>query len=128
MQNRKRAAKLLASEARTANTASARQEDNYNSSVRLYLDVTAVPGAGGLQVVIRGYDQASGNAVELSAGGRPITQTGTYVYEMRRGPVPEEQAGVIEVTDRMLPASWDVLVKHGETSSYTYSLSAETAE
>lgn len=116
---------LLASAARTADATSAQQNDRQTSSVRLYLNVTVAPGAGGLQVIIRAYDPVSGSAIEISEGGVPVTQTGVYVYEMQPWPGGDTLGNVREVVNRSLPFSWDVLVKHGDSSSFTYSLSAE---
>ena len=115
---------LLASAARVASTASARQIDREATAVRLYLNVTAASGTGGLAVVIRGYDKISQNPVELSPGGDPVTQTGTYAYEMSLAPDPGFGA-LRDATSRNLPYYWDALVKHTDGTSYTYSLGAE---
>ena len=117
---------LLGSGARVADTASVQQVDRNYRAVRLYLNVSVVPGAGGLQVVIRAIDQISGTAVEISDGGLPVQSTGLYLYEMQpTGRAPEPSGNVREVVNRGLPFAWDVLVKHGDASSYTYSLAAE---
>ena len=115
---------LLASAARTVATACPKQDDRIGKIVRLYLDVTAASGTGGLQPQIRGYDKISGNAVALTAGGTAITATGTYCYEM--GLAEGTSSGnVKECVLRPLPEVWDVNVVVGDASSYTYSLSAE---
>jgi hypothetical protein len=115
---------LLASAARTASTATIKFTDRDARIVRLYLNVTVATGTGGLQPQIRGYDAISGNAVALTTGGSAIVGTGTYVYEM--GLAEGTAAGnVKECVLRPLPTIWDVNVVAGDSSSYTYSLSAE---
>jgi len=117
---------LLASGARLADTASPAQADRRSMRVRLYLSVTAASGSGGLRPVIRGYDPASAKTFEMSTGGvAAATQTGLYVYEMRPGPLPEPFGCILERMNDWLPGRWDVLVKHGDGSSYTYSLGCE---
>jgi hypothetical protein len=115
---------LLSSGARTATTASGQQTDYLLLAVRLYLNVTAASGAGGLQPILRGYDKVSGNAVALSTGGTAITATGLYVYEFGLN-VAAAAGNVKEAVSRFLPVQWDVDVVHGDGSSYTYSLSAD---
>ncbi len=117
---------LLISAARTASTASAKAFDASQQYIRLYLNVTAASGTGGLQPQIRGYDKISGAAVAITTGGAAIIATGLYVYELvSSGNVA---AGAVkESLSRFLPVAWDVQVVHGDASSYTYSLSAEVA-
>lgn len=115
---------LLPSAARTADTTSRTQQDTQASALRLYLNVSVAPGTGGLLLVIRGYDKVSGNSVELSGGGLPITQTGCYAFEMGQQPDPAT-GNIWEAISRSIPYQWDVVVKHMDASSYTYSLSAE---
>jgi hypothetical protein len=123
MQNRVQRT-LLASAARTAAIAAPKQTDYCAHGVRVYLDVTAASGTGGLKVIIRGYDRFSGNAVELSTGGTAITATGTYAYELY--PNAAAAAGkVADAVSRELPVQWDAEVTAGDSSTYTYSLSCE---
>jgi len=77
---------LLASASRTASTACAKQTDVDAAALRLYLDVSAISGSGGLWAVFRGYDRVSGHTVELSTGGDAISQIGTYCYELCQFP------------------------------------------
>lgn len=115
---------LLTSAARTVQTSSLMQTDMAATSLRLFLNVTAVSGSGGLYVVIRAYDKVSGNSVELTSGGDPINQTGCYAYEM--GMCPDAPFGNLrDAASRSVPYQWDALVKTLDASSYTYSLSAE---
>lgn len=115
---------LLASAARTVATACPQQTDDVLQYVRLYLNITVASGLGGLQPIIRGYDRVSGASVALSTGGTAIVATGLYVYEFM--PTAQAKAGNVEETlSRMIPCVWDVNVAVGDSSSYTYSLSAE---
>jgi hypothetical protein len=115
---------LLTSAARTANTNAAQQTDTAASALRLYLNVTAASGTGGLYVVLRGYDKVSQNTVELTQGGDPVNQTGCYAYEISLAPDPPA-GNLKDAVSRSIPYQWDALVKHLDGSSYTYSLSAE---
>jgi hypothetical protein len=119
---------LLASTARTTDAASVVQTSEENVCVRIFLNVTTASGSGGLVPVIRGYDPASGLPFEMTAGGPgAITQTGLYVYEMRPEQLPETFGRVVERTNDWLPHKWDVLVKHCDATSYTYSVGSEEA-
>jgi hypothetical protein len=115
---------LLTSAARTATTASAAQGDRYAKGVRLYLNVTVASGTGGLQPQIDGYDRVSGTYVALSTGGTAIVATGLYVYEFYPT-APAAAGNVKEAQSKQLPGQWQANVIHGDTSSYTYSLSAD---
>jgi hypothetical protein len=117
---------LLEPLARTATNSTPKQTDYTAGAVRLYLTVTAASGTGGLQPQIRGYDRF-GNAVALTTGGTAITATGTFVYEMGIS-VAAAAGSVKEAVSRMLPLNWDVNVVAGDSSSYTYSLTAETLQ
>jgi hypothetical protein len=115
---------LLASAARTSTTACAKQADKVEQYARVYLDVTAASGTGGLTPQFRGYDRVSGNAVLLSTGGTAITATGTYCYEMMQN-AATAAGNVKETVGRLLPCQWDFQITHGDSSSYTYSVSVE---
>lgn len=124
---------LLPSLARTATTSTLIFLDADAAALRLYLTITAVAGGAGIAPVIRGYDKvtfaASGGAsgvgcCELSTGGDPVSQLGTYCYEMCFAPDPPF-GNIREAVSRPVPFQWDVIVKHSDASSYTYSLSAE---
>jgi hypothetical protein len=116
---------LLPSAARTVATACPKQNDSSAQFVRLYLNITAASGTGGLKAIIRGYDKVSGLPVNITAGGAAaIIATGLYVYELvSSGNVAVSP--VLESIARFLPVVWDVNVTVGDASSYTYSLSAD---
>jgi hypothetical protein len=115
---------LLASLPRTATVACLKQTDAVEQYCRVYVNVTAASGTGGLTCQFRGYDRVSGAAVALSTGGAALTATGLYVFEM----MPNSQAAagnVKETVGRMLPYQWDFQITAGDGSSYTYSVSSE---
>ena len=118
---------LLASAARTVQTACPQQADAVQQFVRVYLNITAASGTGGLKAIIRGYDRVSGLPVNITVGGAAaVIATGLYVYELvSSGNVAVSP--VLESVGRFLPVQWDVLVTVGDASSYTYSLSCELA-
>jgi len=98
--------------------------------VRLYLNVTAGSGTGGLTLQLRGYDKASLDAASptayvIFADSAAITATGQYVFEI--GPAlaasDSHRRGALS---SYLPVVYDVNIVHGDGSSYTYSLSSET--
>ena len=77
----------LASAARTANTTSSTLT-NYNCrGVKLWLNVTAASGTGGLTLYLQGKDPISGNwTYDSGAGGQPtVTTTGVWGYEFGPG-------------------------------------------
>ena len=116
---------LLESAVRTATVACAQQTDMTLRTARVYLNVSAASGTGGLNVYFRGYDWASGNPAALSGGAASaITATGVYVFEMMHGDAAAVGA-VQDTVGRFLPVDWDVQVTHADGSNYTYSLSAE---
>lgn len=115
---------LLESAARTATTATAQQKDPAMHSVRLYLDVTAASGTGGLTVQIRGYDRVSGAAAAIAKDTAAITAAGLYVFELAPSIAAADTQRRVALA-AYLPVEWDVNVVHGDGSSYTYSLSGE---
>lgn len=118
---------LLPSASRAVNTASSPLETKHAIAVRLYLTVTAIAGGTGLTAVLRGYD-SFGNAVELTAGGTPVTANGTYCYEISGSNTPAAAAGgTVDAISRHIPMTWDVLMKAGGTTA-TYALSAEVMD
>lgn len=115
---------LLPSGTRSADTQTALQRNAGYRGVRLYLRISAASGTGGLKVIVRGHDPASGLKAELNSGGTAKTAAGLYVYELY--PDAASAAGdVADAVSRQLPAEWDALVKHGDSSNYTYSLGCE---
>lgn len=101
-------------------------QDRHANTARLYLSVTSASGTGGLTLQLRGYDKESGSAAVIFADASGITATGLYVFEI--GPaVAASDSHRRAVLNAFLPVVWDVNVVHGDSSNYTYSLSAETS-
>lgn len=120
---------LLPVGVRVASTPSLKQQDGFAKFIRLYLNVTAASGSGGLKPVFRGYDRVSGSPVELTPGSASITTAGVYVWEISSSSVPSAAFGSVkEVTCRSIPFQWDVLVKHLDGSTYNYSVSADVTK
>lgn len=121
---------LLPMLARTAAAACQKFADPEQQAIRVYLNVTAASGTGGLTVQVRGYDPISmrlGNtpvAANLNTGGAAITATGLYLFDLGLS-VGAVSAGIHDSAARFLPYNWDVNVAVGDASSYTYSLSCE---
>lgn len=116
---------LLPDAERSETTATALQTDIWAAALRFYLNVTYAPASGGLQVVLRGYDKASGNSVELSTGGVPVQDSGTYCYEATSSPSDPASGAIRESVARAIPYQWDALVKHADNAPCRYSLSVE---
>lgn len=117
---------LLPSAVRSATTACPQMQDRHSNTARLYLNVTAASGTGGLTLQLRGYDKESGSSAVIFADPNAITATGLYVFEL--GPaVGAADAHRRAVLNAFLPVVWDVNIAAGDSSTYTYSLSAETS-
>jgi hypothetical protein len=115
---------FLASATRTATTIAGPFTEQFHRVLRLYLNVTAASGTGGLTVQLRGYDPVSGVAAPLNSGGGAITAIGMYVFEF--GLAESTISGAVHDADaRPLPTVFDVQVTHGDATNYTYSLGAE---
>lgn len=117
--------KLLESAARTATTSSDTFTDYFAFGVRLILNVTDASGDGGLTVLVDALDSFNDDAaVSINTGGTAITAAGTYAYDIY--PNAASAAGNIkDAASRQLPVRWRARVKHADSSSYTYSLTAE---
>jgi hypothetical protein len=117
---------LLASAARAAATASPDQVNYNGRGVRVVLSVTAASGTGGLQVQMQGKDSISLNYYQINASPTAVTATGTYVYDLYPATLAAAANGITQVTQALLPRSWRVNVAAGDSSSYSYSVSAVT--
>ena len=93
-------------------------------SVRLYLNVTVISGAG-ITLQLRAYDKASNATFVLLNNASAITTTGLYLFEL--GPnVANSSGNRIAALSVYLPVQWDVNIVHADGASITYSLSVET--
>lgn len=116
---------IAVSAARTA-TLNTGDLNNLNGrTAMVVLDVTVASGTGGLQVVFQGKDSLTGNYYNLNATPTAVTATGTKAYVV--GAAGGTVAGnVVQATINPIPRTWRVQVIHGDSSSYTYSMSLET--
>lgn len=113
---------LLPLAARTAITTSPTQSNTLYRGVALYLTITQSSGTGGLTPNIQYIDADSGNVVQAALGAAKTT-VGTYLYLI----YPCASMNVINGAALVspLPANWAIKVAVGDSSSYTYSLSAD---
>lgn len=112
---------LLASAARTSTTASPQQTNHNAKGVMVTLNVTAASGAGGLTLYVRAINPVTG----VSSGGlnnapTAVTANGIYRYIVYPG---ASGGSVTQATSLPLPRVWDININHGDSSSYTYSVS-----
>jgi len=112
---------LLASAARTNTTTSPNMTNKNAKGILVSLNVTAVSGTGGLQVVVRGHDPVTGTVYWLNALPVAVVATGINVYEVCPA-VNTAASGVKQRTSGELPRTWSVSVIHADGSSYTYSV------
>lgn len=113
----------LPSAARTATTNSPVIANRRHTGVLVVLSVTAASGTGGLTLKISGQDPTSGNYFDLLVDGSAVTATGTYAFEVNPSDGAAAQ-GVRAAVSRHLPSAFRVTVTHGDSSSYTYSVTA----
>lgn len=91
--------------------------------VRVYLDITAASGTGGLSVILRAVGPR-GTIAPLNTGGSPQTTTGLKVYDFYPN-AAAAAAGVVDAASRRLPKLFELAVTAGDGSSYTYQLDYE---
>lgn len=117
---------LLSSAARTAAVTSASQTVRRNTRQRgvlVLLDVTAASGTGGLTLSVNYVDPVSGKTVAIATASAAVTATGSKTYIVYPGAVITG-GSVTQAIQLPLPSHWNVSVAVGDTSSYTYSVSA----
>jgi hypothetical protein len=112
---------LLASAARTVATASATQTNHNARGVIVWLNVTAVPGSGGIAVAVAGVDPTSGQPYQMNATATTVTANGKYAYELYPG-ATGTGVEVAQRTSGALPRTWYVAINVGNAASYTYSV------
>jgi hypothetical protein len=112
---------LIASAARTATTLSSIQT-NYNAvGILVSVDVTAVGGSGGLQVVLRGKDPVTNKSLDINNVPTAITTPGVYCYLYYPGATGT--SFFIKTSYSVpVPRMFDVVVSHIDATSYTYSV------
>jgi hypothetical protein len=112
----------LASASRTS-TANSGIFTNYNHrGIVLILNVTTASGTGGLQVQIQTYDFIGAVYKAINTAPTAVTTTGQYVYMLYPG-VDSTNSNNAQNVSQVLPQQFRVSVTHGDSSSYTYSVS-----
>jgi len=115
----------LASASRTATVASPRLSDLFKwRGAIVTLNVTAASGAGGLTLSVRGYD-AFGSAYNLLVASAAVIATGVISYVIHPGVSAPAGSNVAQVASIPIPQDLDIVVTHGDASSYTYGVSLE---
>lgn len=111
---------LLASAARTATTVSAAQT-NYNArGVLLFVYVTGA-GTGSITPKIEALNPL-GTGTFYVASYNAITTTGSYVYVLYPGANATAPAATSGTASAVLSRSWDLVMQHADSSSWTYSV------
>lgn len=110
---------ILASAARTATPTAVAQGTAGYRGVHVVIDVTAVTATPSVVPTIDGYDDLSGKWYNLLTGAA-ITATGTTVLKIYPGIGTVANAAASDI----LPATWRVVMTHGDADSITYSVAA----
>ncbi len=116
-----RAIQLLASAARTTAQTTAIQQVVETIGCRVFLNVTAVPavpGAGGLTVIIEARDPVSLAARPILTAAIAVQAVGMFTYTV----YPAAIAGDTQNVQNHLGTNYRVRVAVGDAQSYTYSL------
>jgi hypothetical protein len=116
----------LASAARTATTTSAAITNNNFTKLRVYLNVTAASGTGGLQLQLLAKDPvtAAYNAMHSAQPAVPITAIGEYYFDYTPAAVAAT-GGASAAFSIFPPSSLETKIVHGDGTSYTYSVGYE---
>ncbi len=112
---------VLVSEARTETTTSAPMTNHNCRGILAYLEVTAVGATGGLELEVQGKDTASGNWFPLYQAAS-VSATGKNVYIIYPGAENSSAVVVAEVVAGPIPRDFRISIKHGDSTSYTYSV------
>lgn len=113
---------LLPSAARTTQTTTATQTNAGHRGIILYMNVTAASGTGGLTPSLLFVDSLSGATVQATLGTAK-TATGCFAYTIY--PASGLAANNGAAVASPLPSQWQIKIGVGDSSSYTYSLSAD---
>lgn len=98
-------------------------DNNCYRGVILYLNITAASGTGGLQPILVATDPVSGVSVNIATIGTAKTATGLIIYTIY--PTASLSTGSGGTLPFPLPNNWSIKVNPGDSTSYTYSLSAD---
>lgn len=124
---------LLASAARTANTASAAFDGSGYKGILVFLNVSAASGTGGLNIQIQYLDPVTGTWMNGPyAPNAPKTIIGGFVAMFGPGVSVGTNANLNSSLsgDRgiLMGANMRVTVLHSDASSYTYSVGYELVQ
>lgn len=113
---------LLSSAARTATTASAKQNTPNIERVIVFVNATTIAATETITVTIRGYKPDFVGTPETYdiLTGAAISTASNQVLEV--GPGVTEDANLIEA--RAMPPEWDINVVHSASGSHTYEVGA----
>lgn len=112
---------LLASGARTAETASDAQHMPYHKGVMLFVDVTVDAAAGAITPTIEINDSIGSTAFTVWTAAAPIAAVGQYCYMIYPAP---DAGSWTENLDQSLPVDWTFRMTVADTDSLTYSVTA----
>lgn len=110
---------LLASGARTAETASASQANLYHKGMILFVDVTADPAAASIDPTIV-MTPSIGTAKTIWTATASIEATGQYAYVFY--PSAEDAGSYTEQQEMVIPPDWKFTMEVADTASMTYSV------
>lgn len=115
----------LAAASRTITTQSSNIDVTGFSAIMVVLNVTSVPGAGGIFLRVRGVDPATGQLVLLSASSALITSVSISAGMWGRGLGANSGAGnpALGCCGIALPDLVRLEVQHFTGDPYTYSVS-----
>lgn len=112
---------LLANAARTATTTSATQTNHNARGIIVFLNISVSGGTGGLQLRIRVKDPVTGAYFSVNAAPTLLIATGYYAFILYPG-IGATVGDVTQTTSGVLGRTWDILVTHGDATSYTYNV------
>lgn len=113
---------ILSNSARTSTTVSQTFQNFKYRGIIIYLDVTAASGTGGLQIQIRTTDPQNNDTYQLNATPVAVTGITRNLYVLYPG-AAGTQGSITQSTNAPLPRNWYIQIVHGDSTSYTYSLS-----
>lgn len=113
---------LLASASRTGQTSSATQTNYGYRGIIIYLDVTAASGTGGLTVNLNYINPLTGRSASTAIGSARTTASCFVCIIFPAPSLPALSGGSLT---SVLPSQWNVTITVGDSSSYTYSVTAD---
>lgn len=114
---------LLPSATRTATTTTVVINNPGYQALKLFLNVSAASGTGGLYPQLNYYDpvtQAPSGQTVWGTTGKTVT--GLFIYQLFPEPSLNVLSGGLAVD--FLPSQFSISIHHGDATNYTYSLGA----